>query len=58
MTQTPANSPNTQTTDAPPVLDPDEARAGRKVSYMPWILGISTVTAVLIMFFVFAGFAA
>lgn len=39
-------------------LETDDIRAGRKVSYMPWILGISTIAAVLVLFFVFAGFAA
>lgn len=39
-------------------LETDDIRAGRKVGYMPWILGISTIAAVLVLFFVFAGFAA
>jgi len=42
----------------PEVLEADEARAGRKTRHMPLILGLSTVAAAVIVFAVFAGFAA
>lgn len=38
-------------------LEIDDIRAGRRVSYMPWILGLSTIATVIVLFFVFAGFA-
>jgi|GEM_PF-5795847 len=38
-------------------LETDDVRSGRRVRYMPWILGISTIAATLVLFFIFAGFA-
>jgi len=44
--------------DEEKIIMPNDARAGRKTSFMPWVLGLSVVGAVIILLAVYAGFAA
>jgi len=47
----------TYTKSTPETLTPNEARAGRKTTYMPKVLGLSTVGAAILCLIVFALFA-